>query len=65
MGLIGPNGAEEKHLLWYLSGIIKAKSGDVLLDGVPVTHFPTHIQTRRDVLAPSRNICFQGIIRPG
>jgi iron complex transport system ATP-binding protein len=44
VGLLGPNGCGKTTLLRLLSGMLKAQSGDVLIDGRPVAAL-----TRRDI----------------
>ena len=42
MGLIGPNGAGKTTLLNVVGGLLKADSGDVILDGKRITNRPAH-----------------------
>ena len=58
VGLIGPNGAGKSTCFGMLSGIIKAESGDVLIDGISVTNLPIHVSKEGPQLAPTRNFCF-------
>ena len=62
VGLIGPNGAGKSTCFSMLSGIIKAESGDVLIDGISVTNLPIHIRARRGLsLLPQETAVFKGL----
>ena len=62
VGLIGPNGAGKSTCFGMLSGIIKAESGDVLIDGISVTNLPIHIRAKRGLsLLPQETSVFKGL----
>ena len=62
VGLIGPNGAGKSTFFGVLSGIIRAKSGDVLIDGISVTNLPIHIRARKGLsLLPQETAVFKGL----
>ena len=62
VGLIGPNGAGKSTCFSMLSGIIKADSGDVLIDGISVTNLPIHIRARRGLsLLTQETAVFKGL----
>ena len=62
VGLIGPNGAGKSTCFSMLSGIIKADSGDVLIDGISVTNLPIHIRARRGLsLLTQETTVFKGL----
>ena len=63
VGLIGPNGAGKSTCFNMLSGIIKAESGDVLIDGISVTNLPIHIRALRAFACSHKKPQFQGVIR--
>ena len=42
VSLVGPSGEGKTTLLRVIAGIEKAESGTVIVDGVDVTHLPTH-----------------------
>jgi branched-chain amino acid transport system ATP-binding protein len=46
LGIVGPNGAGKTTLFDVISGHVRATSGDVLLDGRPVTGTPVHRRAR-------------------
>ena len=62
VGLIGPNGAGKSTCFGMLSGIIKAESGDVIIDGISVTNLPIHIRARSGLsLLPQETSIFKGL----
>ena len=62
VGLIGPNGAGKSTCFNMLSGIIRAESGDVLIDGISVTNLPIHIRARKGLsLLPQETSVFKGL----
>ena len=62
VGLIGPNGAGKSTCFGMLSGIIKAESGDVLIDGISVTNLPIHIRAKKGLsLLPQETSVFKGL----
>jgi len=42
LAVVGPSGCGKSTLLSTIAGVIPARSGRVLIDGVDVTHLPTH-----------------------
>ena len=40
--LVGANGAGKTTTLWTISGIVKARSGSITLDGVEISKLPPH-----------------------
>ena len=62
VGLIGPNGAGKSTCFGMLSGIIKAESGDVIIDGISVTNLPIHIRAKNGLsLLPQETSVFKGL----
>jgi ABC-2 type transport system ATP-binding protein len=48
-GLLGPNGAGKTSTLSAIEGLIKPRSGTVLLDGIDIRHHPTQAKARMGV----------------
>ncbi len=48
-GLLGPNGAGKTTTFHLLTGFLRPDSGDVLLDGAPITHLPFFERARRGI----------------
>src|SRR6201999_372015 len=49
VGVIGANGAGKTSLLMALSGAVRAKGGNVTLDGQDVTHLPQHLRVSNGI----------------
>ena len=49
VGLLGPNGAGKTTSFYIIVGLISPESGDVLLDGQPITDLPMYLRARRGV----------------
>jgi len=49
VGLIGPNGAGKSTLFNLVAGVLAPTSGDILLDGAPVTGWKAHAMARAGV----------------
>jgi branched-chain amino acid transport system ATP-binding protein len=49
VAIIGPNGAGKSTLLKALAGLLRLKSGAILLDGAPVQSLPARERARRGV----------------
>ena len=48
--LIGPNGAGKTTLINLLTGVLEPTSGTVILEGVDITHLPSHQRVRRGIV---------------
>ena len=49
VGLLGPNGAGKTTSFYIIVGLISPESGQVLLDGQPITELPMYLRARRGV----------------
>lgn len=56
VGIIGPNGAGKTTFFNIISGIVRADSGEVLLDGERVTNLPAYRMARVGVTRTFQNI---------
>jgi branched-chain amino acid transport system permease protein len=54
--LIGPNGSGKTTTLNVLSGLYKATSGRIVLDGTDITHMPPHLRTAAGLGRTFQNI---------
>ena len=59
LNVVGPNGAGKTTLLYLLGGIIKPQSGQILLDGIPLSSFKRQALARIMTIIPAEsNIAF-------
>lgn len=49
VGLLGPNGAGKTTTFYILVGLTAPDSGQVLLDGVDITHLPMYLRARNGI----------------
>ena len=49
IGLLGPNGAGKTTTFYMIVGLIRAKAGQIFLDGEDITHEPMYIRARQGV----------------
>jgi len=49
IGLLGPNGAGKTTTFYMIVGLIKAKEGQIFLDGEDITHEPMYLRARQGV----------------
>jgi lipopolysaccharide export system ATP-binding protein len=49
IGLLGPNGAGKTTTFYMIVGLMKAKEGQIFLDGEDITHEPMYIRARQGV----------------
>lgn len=62
VGIIGPNGAGKSTLLKALFGLVKVRSGTVILDGQDITNLPAHVLVRQGVgFVPQTNNVFPSL----
>jgi branched-chain amino acid transport system ATP-binding protein len=62
VGIIGPNGAGKSTLLKALFGLVKVRSGQVILDGRDITNLPAHVLVRQGVgFVPQTNNVFPSL----
>jgi len=49
VGLLGPNGAGKTTSFYMIVGLVRPDSGNIFLDGKPITHMPMHARARLGV----------------
>ena len=49
VGLLGPNGAGKTTTFHIIVGLMSPDSGQVLLDGVDITHLPMYLRARNGI----------------
>ncbi len=62
VGLLGPNGAGKTTCFYLITGLIKADSGTIILDGVDVTGLPMYRRARLGIgYLPQEASVFRGL----
>lgn len=61
VSIIGSNGAGKSTLLNTISGLVRRKGGDILLDGAPLPLRPHQVVRRRIVQVPEGRRVFPGL----
>jgi len=56
LGIVGPNGAGKTTLFNVVSGVVRATSGSVRLDGEDVTGLPPHLRARHGLSRTFQNL---------
>ena len=46
VGLLGPNGAGKTTIFYIIAGLVQPDSGDICIDGIPLTRLPMHRRAR-------------------
>ncbi len=49
VGLLGPNGAGKTTTFYMIVGLIRAKEGQIFLEGRDITHEPMYIRARQGI----------------
>ncbi|MDE2198444.1 MAG: ABC transporter ATP-binding protein [Rhodospirillales bacterium] len=55
-GLMGPNGAGKTTVINLITGLLRADSGVIALDGAPVQHLPVHAIAARGIARTYQNV---------
>lgn len=55
VGVFGPNGAGKSTLINAIVGVVKAKSGEITFDGVPIHNQETHTIARGGIVVVPQN----------
>ena len=62
IGLLGPNGAGKTTSFYCVTGLIFPNKGQILLDGVDITHFPVYRRARMGIgYLPQEASIFRGL----
>ena len=62
VGILGHNGMGKTTLLRTLAGLLPATSGQILLEGAPITKLPTQVRARRGIgYVPQGREIFSGL----
>jgi len=62
VGLLGPNGAGKTTCFYLVTGLVKADTGNIRLDGLDVTHFPMYRRARLGLgYLPQEASIFRGL----
>ena len=62
VGLLGPNGAGKTTCFYIITGLIRADSGSVMLDGVDITDLPMYRRARLGIgYLPQEASIFRGL----
>ncbi|WP_417578862.1 LPS export ABC transporter ATP-binding protein [Pelagibacterium sp.] len=62
VGLLGPNGAGKTTVFTMIMGLVRPDGGDVLLDGLPITHLPLYQRGRLGIgYLPQEASIFRGL----
>jgi lipopolysaccharide export system ATP-binding protein len=62
VGLLGPNGAGKTTIFYMITGLVKADSGRILLDGFDITHLPMYRRARLGIgYLPQEASIFRGL----
>ena len=62
VGLLGPNGAGKTTCFYIITGLIRADSGSVMLDGVDITDLPMYQRARLGIgYLPQEASIFRGL----
>ncbi|UYQ74172.1 LPS export ABC transporter ATP-binding protein [Pelagibacterium flavum] len=62
VGLLGPNGAGKTTVFTMIMGLVRPDGGEVLLDGLPITHLPLYQRGRLGIgYLPQEASIFRGL----
>ncbi|WP_127145106.1 LPS export ABC transporter ATP-binding protein [Pelagibacterium montanilacus] len=62
VGLLGPNGAGKTTVFTIIMGLVRPDAGEILLDGLPITHMPLYQRGRLGIgYLPQEASIFRGL----